>query len=71
MDRPTVRQALARLADWFRTLREQLAHLAHRLAEALAPLARLAQQARTHRGRRHRDRPAWASPYGPAPRRSR
>jgi hypothetical protein len=71
--RAALRQQLARIADWFRALREQLTALAHRLTQALRPLGEqlrgLAEHtaARRHRDR-DRDRPAWCSPYGPAPR---
>lgn len=70
--RAALREALARVADWVRVLREQLTRLAHRIVEALRPLG---EQLRTLGERlhttRHRDRPAWCSPYGPAPRRRR
>jgi hypothetical protein len=71
----TTGEALARVADWFRALREQLTALARRLSQALRPLAEqlrtLGERLRTDPARRHRDRPAWCSPYGPAPRRRR
>ncbi|WP_019061757.1 hypothetical protein [Streptomyces prunicolor] len=55
--------ALQRIAIWWRQLREQLAALAKRVAETTRHLVRFA--ART-RARVRTDRPAWASPYGPA-----
>ncbi|CAL9610178.1 hypothetical protein SUDANB1_05609 [Streptomyces sp. enrichment culture] len=62
-------EVFARVTDWFRTLYDQLRAFAARLAETLRPLVRLAEQIRQHPAARRRDRPAWASPYGPAPRR--
>ncbi|MEU0199159.1 MULTISPECIES: hypothetical protein [unclassified Streptomyces] len=58
---------LARALDWLRQLREQLAAAAHRVLEALRPVVRLAQQ--LHPALARPDRPAWASPSGPPPRR--
>lgn len=68
---PTPEQARAvgaafeRLAAWWRHLREQLTALAQRLTAAARDLARFAAQARLTVCRP--DRPAWVSPYGPAP----
>ncbi|MER6632258.1 hypothetical protein ABT301_29260 [Streptomyces sp. NPDC000987] len=55
---------LERLAIWWKHLREQLATLTDCIAQAASSLVRLAAQIRT---RLRADRPAWASPYGPAP----
>jgi hypothetical protein len=60
-------RALARALDWFRQLREQLHAIALRLQETVRSVIRFAEQARPVLVRP--DRPAWASPYGPAPRR--
>ncbi|MFF6801072.1 hypothetical protein [Streptomyces sp. NPDC012616] len=54
-----------RLTAWWRRIREQLAALAQRIGEAARSLARHAVQVRA--AARRPDRPAWASPYGPAP----
>ncbi|MFE3033077.1 hypothetical protein ACFXKY_15705 [Streptomyces canus] len=56
--------ALQRLVAWWQRLREQFAALAERVTETTRHLVRFA--ART-RARVRTDRPAWASPYGPAP----
>lgn len=60
-----VRTLVERLATWWREIREQLAALARRIGEAARSLVRSAVQARAVQTRP--DRPAWASPYGPAP----
>jgi len=62
-----VGEQLARVSEWFRQFCEQLRALARQVAEALRPVARLAEQLRPALERP--DRPAWASPYGPPPRR--
>ncbi|WP_405893800.1 hypothetical protein OG272_16095 [Streptomyces sp. NBC_00104] len=60
-----IRQTLARVAEWWARIREQLTALARRIGEAARHLVRLAEQARPVL--RRPDRPAWASPYGPEP----
>lgn len=60
-------EMLRRVLDGFRRLFEQLRAAALRALEALRPLVR--QAARAHATLVRSDRPAWASPYGPPPRR--
>ena len=56
-------EMLRRAMDGLRRLFQQVAAAALRVLEALRPVVRrLAAPA-------HTDRPAWASPYGPAPHR--
>ncbi|MEH0579037.1 MULTISPECIES: hypothetical protein [Streptomyces] len=55
--------ALHRLAAWWRHFRDQLAALAERIAETTRHVTRFAAETRA---RVRTDRPAWASPYGPA-----
>ncbi|MFB0617280.1 hypothetical protein [Streptomyces sp. AGS-58] len=57
--------ALERLCTWWRRFRESLVALAKRIAETARHTVRLATQIRAVQART--DRPAWASPYGPAP----
>ncbi|MDQ0961966.1 hypothetical protein QFZ66_005844 [Streptomyces sp. B4I13] len=57
--------ALDRLAAWWRRLREQFTALARRVIDTARDLTRLADLA--HAAVHRPDRPAWASPYGPAP----
>lgn len=61
-------ETLQRLLGWFRQLREQLRLAALRALEALRSLTAFAERVRAARATCP-DRPAWASPYGPAPRR--
>ncbi|MEU0060725.1 hypothetical protein [Streptomyces sp. NPDC006334] len=61
------REVCATITAWFERLREQLLALGQRLIETARQLVRLAPQIRAARTRP--DRPAWASPYGPTPKR--
>lgn len=60
-----VGQMLARLAEWWARVREQLASVARCIAETARHLARFTDQARPALQRP--DRPVWVSPYGLAP----
>ncbi|MEU2265009.1 hypothetical protein ABZ568_00845 [Streptomyces olindensis] len=60
------RDVLDGVSAWFIRMREQLVTLARHLIEAARHLVPLAERLRTSCPPR-RDRPAWASPYGPAP----
>ncbi|KUN37735.1 hypothetical protein AQJ30_15745 [Streptomyces longwoodensis] len=57
--------ALDAARTWFQRLRKLLAWAAEQIRESAAHMQRLADYLRSVRFRP--DRPAWASPYGPAP----
>lgn len=69
------RAVFQRVVDLWRQLREQFAEvgrLAVAICKRVSEMARQAAQVTqgtSSTGRAHRDRPAWASPYGPPPRR--
>ncbi|MFF9265874.1 hypothetical protein [Streptomyces longwoodensis] len=62
--RAVISALLKRVRDAFRTLARLAREAADAIGRAAASVTQLASTLRAAR----RDRPAWASPYGPAPR---